>query len=143
MSLIIHRCIKRPGLIEGARTFYLELNNEGLHIICLGNATQEVPGSGNIAADIIAGKAINFIANRYEKKIREAEERIQKEGVSILSKEKKSYFLTPAQIEVFDFSVLNDGTIKINIKGGKAKLTLFAHQYYGRTLQNMKQTIRG
>lgn len=143
MSLIIHRCIKRPGLIEGARTFYLELNNEGLHIICLGNATQEVPDSGNIAADILAGKAINFIANRYEKKIRETEERIQKEGVSILSKEKKSYFLTPAQIEVFDFTVLNDGTIKINIRGGKAKLTLFAHQYYGRTLQNMKQTIQG
>jgi len=143
MSLIVHRCIKRPGLIEGARTFYLELTEEGLHIICLGNATQEVPSSGNIASDIIAGKAINFIANRYEKKIRETEERIQKEGVSTVSKENKSFFLTPSQIEIFDFTMLNDGTIQIKIKGGKAKLTLFAHQYYGRTVQNMKQSLRG
>jgi len=139
----VHRCIKRPGLIEGARTFYLELTEEGLHIICLGNATQEVPSSGNIASDIIAGKAINFIANRYEKKIRETEERIQKEGVSTVSKENKSFFLTPSQIEIFDFTMLNDGTIQIKIKGGKAKLTLFAHQYYGRTVQNMKQSLRG
>ncbi len=143
MSLIIHRCIKRPGLIEGARTYYLELNNDGLHIICLGNATQEVPSSGNIASDIIAGKAINFIANRYEKKIREMEDRIQKEGVNVISKEKKSHFLTTSQIEIFEFTMLNDGSIRIKIKGGKAKLTLFAHQYYGRTLQNMKQSIKG
>ncbi len=141
MLHIIHRCIKKPGLIDRARTFYLELNDKGLYIICLGNTTQEVPRSGDLVAHAIATKAIHFIANRYEKKIKATEEQIQTKGVDEMVQTKHSYLFSKSEVEIFDFIVLSDQSIQIKIKGPKQKITLYADAYYGRTAQNIKQGL--
>jgi hypothetical protein len=141
MSNVIHRCIKRPGLIDRARTYYLELNTKGLYILCLGNATQEIPRSGDFVANAIATQAVNFIANQYEKKIRETETQIQTSGIDGVAQEKHSHFLLPSEIENFEFNLLSDNSLRIKIKSGKLKITLFADGYYSRIAQSMKQEL--
>lgn len=128
MNYVIHRCVKPPGLIIRALTYYLELNDQGLYIICLGNATAQ-PNTHDIISEVIADQAVKFFDKRYEKEIKKNEEILQKDGVEKSLKNKRSYFLTPKQISDFKVTQLNSNQIKIVIKGD-TKITLVCNGYY-------------
>lgn len=141
MKLTVNRCLKRPGLIDGARMYYLELNDEGLYLINLGRSTIAAPQSADFISQAIANKALNIIQNKFEKKIHETELRVEKGELKELAKEKHSYFFSNNDIAVYNFRMVNDGSIQIEIKGGKTNMKLYAHSSYGRIIQSIKQTI--
>lgn len=141
MKLTVNRCLRRPGLLDGARTFYIELNDQGLFLISLGRSTIAAPKSADIISQAIANKALDMIQNKFEKKIREVEVKLENGELLSLVNTKHSHFLKPDEVDVFDFTMLNDGTVQINIKGGKAKMKLYAHSSYGRIIQSIKQSL--
>jgi hypothetical protein len=139
MNYIIQRCTKPPGLIIRALTYYLELNDQGLYIICLGNATAQ-PNTNDIISEAIANQAVKFFDKRYEKEIQKNEEILKKDGLEKSLKNKRSYFLTLAQISDFKVTQLNGSQIKIAIKGD-VKITLICHSYYSAIASAMSDLI--
>lgn len=141
MKITVNRCLRKPGLLDGARSFYLELNDNGLYIINLGRSTIAVPQSADIISQAIANKALDIIQNKFEKRIRETELRIENGELKSLAQEKHSCFLTPDKIEDFNFVNLSDGSVQISIKGEKIKMKLYAHVSYQRIIQSIKESL--
>ena len=92
MSLTIQRCLKKPGIIDRARMFYLEFNEKGLYVIATGKGTQ-VPTVRGPFAEVIAGKAVNFFIDKFEPEIVANEERIRTGQMETMAEEKHSFFL--------------------------------------------------
>lgn len=139
MSLIIHRCLKKPGIIDRARMFYLEFNEKGLYVIATGKGTQ-VPTVRGPFAEVIAEKAVNFFIDRYEPEIVANEERIRIGQIETMATEKHSFFLSKNEIELFKSSPDID-SIKISIKGNKNSIKLYAHPGYQNVIEAMERSI--
>lgn len=89
--LIIERCVKKPGVLVGARTYQLILADEGLYVFELGKAMGH-RSKGNPIAD--------RILDRMEKK-RQAqhEERaaaISGQDLAAMVDDKKSFLIRPS-----------------------------------------------
>lgn len=141
MEYTINRSIKRPGLIVGARTMFIQLNDQGLYVICLGNATQSPKPSNDLIVNFVADKAVDFFQNRYEKKIRETEARIKSENLDDLAKGKLCYFIPLEQVTLFKTSIEADSSLKIHMKGGKLNMKVYTHQYYKPIAESMQTLI--
>lgn len=140
-TITIHRSLKRPGLIDRARTYRIILNQEGLYFICLGKATMEVPQRGDVIAEAIAGKILQGIAGKFEKEIQETEARLEKEGVVAMAKTPKSYFIPSNAISLFEAKQLGDGVIRLTAKGNGVNITLDIHPYYKSAVDRMKELL--
>ncbi len=143
MNLIVNRTMKKPGLIDRARTYYLELSDLGLYIIALGKAGQKPHLRSNLvnnAAQALVKGIVHSIELKMEEEIVANEARIAAGNNKEMVLEKKSYFLTKNQIS--NFNVSNDGEfLKINIKGEKVALTLFADPAYKEEIQAIESNL--
>lgn len=142
MYYTVNRCIKRAGLIDRARTYCLLLNDDGLYILYLGKATGQMPESGDIITQVISDKAVNFFEQRYEKEISASEEKIKNGNLAEIAKEKHSFFLKKGQVQSFSFNSFHDGTSQIKIKGEGVKITLHAHNYYGKIIKSIEEGLK-
>jgi hypothetical protein len=141
-TITIHRSLKRPGLIDRARTYRIVSNADGLYFICLGKATLEVPQRGEIIAEAIAGKIVESIAAKFEKEIRETEARLEKEGVVAMAKTPKSYFIPRSALSLLEAKQLGDGVIRLTAKGNGVNITLDIHPYYKNAVDRMIEVMR-
>jgi hypothetical protein len=141
MEYTINRSVKRPGLIVGARTMFIQLNDKGLYVICLGNATQTPRPTNDLIVNLVADKAVDFFQNRYEKKIRETEVRIKTESLDELVKEKLCYFVPTNEITLFKASIEPDSHLKIQMKGGKLNMKVYTHPYYQQIAESIESLI--
>jgi hypothetical protein len=141
MEYTINRSVKRPGLIVGARTMFIQLNDKGLYVICLGNATQTPRPTNDLIVNLVADKAVDFFQNRYEKKIRETEARIKTESLDDLAKGKLCYFIPTNEITFFKASIEPDSHLKIQMKGGKLNMKVYTHPYYQQIAESIESLI--
>jgi hypothetical protein len=140
MNITIHRCLKKPGLIIRAKTYFLELNEKGLYVIALGNATQ-MPVARGVIEQAAANAAVKYFDNRYEKQIAANEQRIRNGELDRLATERHSHFLRREDVQLFKAVQWNDGSVRIRIKGGKLKITLFAPGEYLDKIREMEESI--
>ena len=93
-SIIIPRCIKKPGLIVGARTYRLIFNETGLYIIQIGKAMMDAPPSDPISG-AIANSIIDKIAAKREKEMAQVEAELagKCKDLNSLVDNKKSYLI--------------------------------------------------
>ena len=145
MKQTVNRCIKKPGLIDRARTYYLELNEKGLYIIAIGKAGQKPnlrqDNLVNIAALSLAKKLNNPFAIKMEEEIVANEERLAKGLMDEMVKEKNSFFLKKNEISIFKNQQEKDATISTHIRGGKLKITLYSDSAYMEELKKMEELI--
>lgn len=131
-SIIIPRCIKKPGLIVGARTYRLVFNESGLYLIQIGKAMMDTPPTDPISG-AIANSIIDKIAAKREKEMAEVEAELAGKDLNSLVDNKKSYFISKQ-----DFSELkiteNMSEIKLKIKSSKINIDLYAHSDYKASL---------
>lgn len=144
MKYTINRCMKMPGLIDRARTYFLELNDKGLYIIAIGKAGLEPnirqDNLTNIAAMAIAKKINSPIARKMEEEILTNEERLQNGKMEEIVREKKSYFLTTN--DIVSFKTTNQGkTTKINIKGKGMKIELHVDNSYSDQISGISNAL--
>lgn len=125
MKISIPRCIKPPGLIIRAKTYFLELNSKGLYMIALGNAAV-IPHTRSYFQEAVADAAVNHFSSKYEVKIQENLQRITNGELDQLASGKYSYFLAKNDVQVFSVAPDNFGQVKIDIKGPGVKLKLVA-----------------
>ncbi len=129
MKITIQRCFKKPGLIDRAKNYFLELNDKGLYIIATGNATL-MPRTKNMLQEAIANAAVDHFKNKFEVDIVANEKRILNGELDAMANEKMCYFLEKNQVEVFKVAKDSADAIKVSIKGGKAKLDLLVEMDY-------------
>lgn len=139
MKLTVHRCLKRPGLIIRAKTYFLELNTKGLYIIALGNAAM-MPVTRNPISQAIGDAAYKHYDEKFEVQIAQSEQRIQMGQLDEMATEKHSYFLRKEEVQEFKVEMLND-SVCVKIKGGKAKITLFVHPHYKDVIAEMSHAL--
>ncbi len=123
MSLLIRRCIKKPGLIDRARTYRLEHNEQGLYVLYLGPATGEFtkfrPGA---LEKVMADAALSYFGNRYEKQHLEAEAELERIGLGAFVTKPHCALIAPrSQAEI----TLSDSDGAAVIKHQKLKLKVF------------------
>ena len=140
MKITIHRCLKKPGLIIRAKTYFLELNDKGLYVIALGNATQ-MPVARGIIEQAAANAAVKYFDSRYEVQIAANEQRIRNGELDQLAAEKYSHFLRKEEVQVFKADQMYDGSVRMRIKGGKLKITLYAPGEYLDKVREMEDAI--
>lgn len=138
---VIARCLKRPGLIDRAKTYRLVHNSKGLYLICLGNSTVDTPAGKGSVAGVIAGKVIDKMAEKFEKTAQETEARIEKEGLDTMAKTKKSYYVPAQKIESFVHKPGANGTSTVDIKGEGVKMRLWVHSSYDNDLQHIQSAL--
>ena len=98
MSITIFRCLKKPGFIDRARMYFLELNDNGLYMIALGKATA-VTNVRSSLQQVIAAEAINYFQDKYEPEIVANEKRIAEGQLETMKSEKHCCFLTKSQVK--------------------------------------------
>jgi hypothetical protein len=131
--------MKKPGLIDRARTYYLELNDKGLYIIALGKATA-VPNVRGALSQVIADEAVNFMQKKFEVEIVANEQRLSNGKLEEMATEKHSHFLPVSQVTRFKSSKDPLG-LRIDIKGTKVSITLYCHVGYATEVQAMVDAI--
>jgi hypothetical protein len=139
MKYSISRCTKPPGLIIRALTYYLELNEKGLYLICLGNATAQ-PVTHDIISAAIADGAVKFFDNRYEKQIKKNEEQLLTLGAEKMVNTRHSHFFELNTLKALKVSQLTNGMIQIEIKGPK-KIKLQCHPHFHSIALSIAQTV--
>jgi len=122
-NLIISRCIKKPGLITGARTYRLVLNENGLYIIELGNAMMETPKT-NVVSDAIAGVIVDKIAENLERKIVEKENSLVGKDLNQLVDNKKNFLIHKEGITEI-LLIDSNFELKLSIKSSVLKISLY------------------
>ena len=137
-SVVIARCLKRPGVFDRARTYRLEHNSKGLYLICLGPSTVETPAGKGSAAGALAHKILDKVAAKYEKEVQETEARLEKEGLDALAQTKKSHFIATDKVESFEHKPGANGVSMIDIKGGGVKMRLWVHSSYDSELDKIQ-----
>lgn len=144
MKHVVQRCMKRPGLIDRARTYYLEFNQKGLYIVAIGPAGQKphFPKKTLVseAAQALVSGIVAKMEAKMEVEIVANEERLANGQLETMATEKKSYFISQNQIELFKLKREGD-LIKISIKGGKVSINLFANEAYMEELSEMETAI--
>ncbi len=139
MKLTVHRCLKKPGLIIRAKTYFLELNTKGLYIVALGNAAM-MPPPRSVVHEVVGKAAFNHFDKKYEAEILANEQKIELGQLDELAATKYSYFLRKEDVQQFKVSSFHDA-VRVDIKGGKAKITLFAHPEYMKTIHEMAKAL--
>lgn len=139
MKLTVDRCLKRPGLIIRAKTYYLELNPKGLYIVALGNAAM-MPVARNPISQAVGDAAYKHFDEKFETQIAENEQKIQLGQMEDLVSEKHSYFLRKDEVQEFKVEIFHD-SVCVKIKGGKAKITLYAHPHYKDVITEMARAL--
>ncbi len=139
MKLTVHRCLKKPGLIIRAKTYFLELNSRGLYIIALGNAAM-MPPPRSVVHEVVGKAAYNHFDKKYEAEILANEQKIQLGQLDDLASAKYSYFLRKEEVQEFKVSSFHDA-VRMDIKGGKVKITLFAHPEYGNVVTEIAKIL--
>lgn len=140
-TVIIPRCLKRPGLIERAKTYRLQWNNQGLYLICLGNATLQV-NTQQSAAHALASGIVDKMAAKFEQQAQATEKRIEQEGLPAMAQTKKSYFIPTADLQVFEYKPVADGSLRVNIKSKVVNMALQVHTYYQPQLDAILRGIK-
>ena len=145
MKYTVDRCMKRPGLIDRARTYYLEFNEKGLYVIAIGKAGQKpyIPREMlvTVAAQALAKPIINKIEEKMEAEIVANEQRLASGQLESMAQEKHSRFLEKGQISQFKLNKQVD-TLQLVIKASGFSITLYAHEAYAEQLQQMEQALR-
>lgn len=139
MKLTVHRCLKRPGLIIRAKTYFLELNTKGLYIIALGNAAM-MPVSRNPISQAVGDAAYKHFDTKFETEIARNEQRIELGQMDEMAMEKHSYFLRKDEVREFKVRSIHDA-VRVDIKGGKAKITLYVHPEYGSVINEISSAL--
>lgn len=139
MKLTVHRCLKKPGLIIRAKTYFLELNSRGLYLIALGNAAM-IPPPRSVAHEVVGQAAFNHFDRKFEPKILENEQRIQLGQLEEMANEKHCFFLRREEVKQFKVSAFFD-SIRMDIKGGKANITLYAHPEYANVINEIAKSF--
>lgn len=139
MKHTIHRTMKKPGLIDRARTYFLELNEKGLYILALGKATV-VPNARGALSQVIADEAVNFMQKKFEVEIVANEQRVAAGKLDEMAAEKHSHFLPANAVTQFRSSKDAMG-IRIDIKGPKVSITLYCHPGYATEVQAIVDAI--
>jgi hypothetical protein len=139
MKITVTRCYKPPGLIVRAKMYYLELNDKGLYMIELGNASA-MPRTRNQLQQMVAEAAVDYFDAKYEKDIVVTEQRLQNGELDQLATEKRSYFLQKNEVTTFT-AVPQGHDISVRIKGGKADLKLIVSGSFGQSIQEMMRTL--
>lgn len=139
MNYSITRCTKPPGLIQRALTYYIELNDKGLYLICLGKATVQ-PIARDPLSQVVANEAVKFFDKRYEKEIQKNEDELKRIGVSEMVKNKNCYFFPVENIAQFRIRILGDRSVEIKLKSS-IKRTFICDPAFGRIAANMESLI--
>jgi len=139
MNYSISRCTKPPGLIQRALTYYLELNEHGLYIICLGKATAQ-PIARDTLSQVVANEAVKFFDKRYEKEIQKNEEQLRKIGTIEMAKNKNCFYIPIEKIESFRIKILHDKSVQIKLKGS-VKRTFICDPAFGRIASTIESII--
>lgn len=139
MKLTVHRCLKRPGLIIRAKTYFLELNTKGLYIVALGNAAM-MPVARNPISQVVGEAAYKHFDEKFEVQIAQNEQRILLGQLDEMATEKHSYFLRRDEVQKFEVDMFLD-SYRVKIKGGKAKITLFVHPHYKDVISKMVRAL--
>lgn len=139
MKISIPRSIKPPGFIIRAKTYFLELNDKGLYIIALGNATV-MPNTRNYFQQAVANSAVKYFDAKYEVQIAANEQRLRNGELDTLAAEKYSYFLRKDEVQLFKADYFQDG-VTLKIKGGKAKITLHAPAEYADKIHEISAAL--
>lgn len=132
-SIIIPRCIKKPGLIVGARTYRLIFNETGLYIIQIGKAMMDAPPSDPISG-AIANSIIDKIAAKREKEMAEVEAELAGKDLNSLIDNKKSYFIRKENFNELKITE-NVSEIKLKIKSSVINIDLYFHPSYKASLE--------
>ena len=144
MKYIVGRCMKRPGLIDRARTYYLEFNDKGLYIIAIGPAGQKphFPRKTlvNEAAQALVKGLVQKMEEKMELEILDNEQRIANGQLALLAMEKKSYVVPSNEIKLFQ-SKREGELIKIVVKSAIVSITLFASEGYLEEVLAMETAI--
>lgn len=140
MKLVIPRCYKAPGLIIRAKMYYLELNDRGLYMVALGNASA-TPVVRNPLQQMIADAAVSYFDAKYEKEIVVSEQLIASGQLDQLAAVKHSYFLQKHEVTSFTATPQGQDIINVRIKGGKADLKLQIHSFYGDVIREMMRQL--
>ena len=122
-NLIIKRCVKKPGLIVGARTYRLVLGDEGLYILEIGKAMMETPRT-DVVSGAIADVFIDKLAEKREKDIIQVEQSLEGQDLTKLVDNKKNYLVRKEDIKEIELSDKNN-ELKLSIKATKIKITLY------------------
>lgn len=140
MKISIPRCIKPPGLIIRAKTYFLELNDKGLYMIALGNATV-MPNTRSYFQQAVADAAVNHFQSKYEVQIQENLQRIRNGELDQLASSKYSYFLAKNDVREFNITPDAYNGARVKIKGNGVKLTLVAPFDAASSLQEMAKAL--
>lgn len=136
-EIIIHRSLKRPGILDGARAYRIQADEKGLYVINLGRCTLEMPRS-NAASEYLAGKILQVVDTKFEKKIRETENRISTQGIESVASEKKSAHIPWQMLQKFEYSSPHAGECMLRIEGPHYKIKLQVHASYMHELAQIK-----
>lgn len=138
-KITVARCYKPPGLIVRAKMYYLELNDKGLYMIELGNASA-TPVTRNALQQMVADAAVEYFDAKYEKEIVVTEQRLRNGELDQLATEKRSYFLQKSEVKTFT-AVAQGHDLSVRIKGGKADLKLVVLGNFGTSIQEMMRAL--
>lgn len=139
MNYSISRCIKPPGLLQRALTYYIELNENGLYLICLGKATVQ-PVTRDPLSQVVANQAVKFFDKRYEKEIAKNEEQLKTMGTNEMAKNKNCFLLPIENISSFKIKIMGNRSIQIKLKG-TVKRTFICDPSFGRIASTMESII--
>jgi len=138
-SIIIDRCIKKPGFIEGAKTYKLVLNENGLYIIEMGKAMGErVHHSGISGA--IADKLIDKMEARREREIAGKQAELAQTDLDDLIKDKKNFLLNKESIDSIEFKEGIEPILKIKSK--IKNITLHFHVDYTDDIKTIFNVLK-
>ncbi len=122
MNLVIRRCVKKPGLIDRARTFRLEYAEQGLFVVYLGPATGEFRKFPGLLEKAISDAALSYFGNRYEQQHAQSEEELARVGLAgFMAKPHCTLVPAGASVQTTFF----DAEGAVLIKHAKLKLKLF------------------
>ncbi len=138
-KITVTRCYKPPGLIVRAKMYYLELNDKGLYLIELGNASA-TPATRNALQQMVADAAVDYFDAKYEKEIVVTEQRLRNGELDQLATEKRSYFLQKSEVNTFT-AVPQGHALSVRIKGGKADLKVVVSGNFGSSIQEMMRAL--
>lgn len=131
--IIVEKCIKKAGLLTRARTYRLELHEDGLFILCLGKATGDFTDVRLTTLEkVVAKKALNFFEQKYEKEHQTAVDELKLYGVRQFAQKKNCSMIPLANLKSYVTFNNEKGYLEINDPNCKLKL-------YPRTLQDYQQ----
>lgn len=139
MKITIPRCYKKPGFIVRAKIYYIELNDKGLYLVALGNASA-MPRTHGMIQQYAAEKAVAFFDAKYEPEIQGNEQRIRNGELDSVVTGKHSYFVAKNDVSRFTIEP-HFGALRVKIKGGKANLDLQVSAQHENEIREMQRVL--